>query len=236
MSTAVAEPNQADRDRVIAALSDAFANGAIEVEELERRVAEAQHAVTTDQLARLWPGSRSGGMSGGAPGGASNGALAVQPAEETAGALARPFAATALVPADAVKRTGTMISVLGNNRRAGTWTPPRQMRVTAVLGNAELDFREARMPAGPVEITVVGAFGNVDILVPPALPVEVEGLAVLGNFDHVDRVPASPDPEAPLLRIRGVAVFGNVDVKMRLPGETERDANLRRQRPRRRRP
>jgi len=229
MGSAVGEPNQADRDRVIAALSDAFANGAIEVEELERRVAEAQHAVTTDQLARLWPGARSGG----APGG---GALALRPAEEAGGALGRPFPDAALVPAHAVKPTGTMISVLGNNRRAGTWTPPRQMRVTAVLGNAELDFREARMPAGPVEITVVGAFGNVDILVPPALPVEVEGLAVLGNFDHVDRVPATPDPEAPLLRIRGVAVFGNVDVKMRLPGETERDANLRRQGPGRRRP
>jgi len=223
MVNAVGEPNQADRDRVIAALSDAFANGAIEVEELERRVAEAQHAATADQLARLWPGGRPGG------------ALARRPTEDGAGALARPFAATALVPANAVKPTGTMISVLGNNRRAGTWTPPRQMRVTAVLGNAELDFREARMPAGPVEITVVGAFGNVDILVPPALPVEVEGLAVLGNFDHVDRVPATPDPEAPLLRIRGVAVFGNVDVKMRLPGETERDANLRRQGPRRHR-
>ncbi|HEY8926179.1 MAG TPA: DUF1707 domain-containing protein [Polyangia bacterium] len=228
MGTAIGEPNQADRDRVIAALSDAFANGAIEVEELERRVAEAQHAVTTDQLARLWPGARAGGAAGGA--------LALRPGAEAASGLARPFADAALVPAEAVKPTGRMISVLGNNRRAGTWTPPRQMRVTAVLGNAELDFREARMPAGPVEITVVGAFGNVDILVPPALPVEVEGLAVLGNFDHVDRVPASPDPEAPLLRIRGVAVFGNVDVKMRLPGETERDANLRRQGPRRGRP
>jgi len=229
MGHAVGEPNQADRDRVIAALSEAFAHGAIEVEELERRVAEAQHAVSADQLARLWPAGRPGVS-------VSNGALALRSGSDAVGALARPLAGNGLVPADAVKPTGTMISVLGNNRRAGTWTPPRQMRVTAVLGNAELDFREARMPAGPVEITVVGAFGNVDILVPPALPVEVEGLAVLGNFDHVDRVPATPDPEAPLLRIRGVAVFGNVDVKMRLPGETERDANLRRQGPGRRRP
>src|SRR5438128_5940685 len=74
MVNAVGEPNQADRDRVIAALSDAFANGAIEVEELERRVAEAQHAATADQLARLWPGGRPGG------------ALALRTTGEAAGA------------------------------------------------------------------------------------------------------------------------------------------------------
>ena len=209
MSTGHEEPNQADRDVVIAALSDAFAVGALDVTELERRVTEVQHARTPDALARLMP----------------EGSGALTAPHRLGGDLAP---ANVLIPASRVKPTGVMISVLGNNRRAGTWTPPRKMRVTAVLGNAELDFREARMPAGAVEITVVGAFGNVEILVPPALPVEVEGLAVLGNFDHVDRVPETPDPEAPLLRIRGVAVFGNVDVKMRLPGETERQANDRR--------
>jgi len=211
MPSAPRDPNQAERDRVIAALSEAFATGALEVEELERRVTEVQHARTPDELARLLPV------------GLETALVAPPP-----GAAALAVSSTALVPAGAVKPVGTMIAVLGNNRRSGTWTPPRKLRVTAVLGNATLDFREARMPAGPVEIHVVGAFGNIEILVPPALPVEVEGVAVLGNFEHVDRVPATPDPDAPLLRIRGVAVLGNVDVKMRLPGETERDATTRR--------
>ena len=198
---------------MIAVLSDQFATGALEVDEFEHRVTLAQTAGSHDELVALAP--------------------------EAAGAADRtlvpaPSAATALAPVSATKERGAMLSVLGSNRRAGTWTPPRHLRVTAVLGNVELDFREARMPAGPVEVTVVGALGNVEIIVPPALPVEVEGVAVLGNFDHVDRVAAAPDPDAPLLRIRGVAVLGNVDVKMRLPGETERDAAIRRRQANRR--
>ena len=63
--------------------------------------------------------------------------------------------------------------------------------------------------------------------VPPGLAVETEGVAIMGSFEHVDRAPAHPDPDAPLLRVRGFAFMSSVEIKMRLPGETEHDAHRR---------
>jgi predicted membrane protein len=94
--------------------------------------------------------------------------------------------------------------------------------VRAVFGNVELDFRNAVLPAAPVELDVSAAFGNIEITVPPHLAVESSGNAVLGNFDHVER--AAPDlaPEAPVLRISGTSVFGNVEITMRIGDDDHR--------------
>jgi hypothetical protein len=90
------------------------------------------------------------------------------------------------------------------------------------MSSAVLDFREARFPAGTVDLEVRVVMSSVEIIVPPGLAVETSGLAIMGSFDDVDRAPALPDPEAPMLRIHGMALMGSVEVKMRLPGETDR--------------
>jgi hypothetical protein len=95
------------------------------------------------------------------------------------------------------------------------------------MSSTVLDFREARLPAGPVEVDLRAVMSSAEIIVPPGLAVETEGMAIMGTFEHVDRAPAHPDPEAPLLRVRGFAFMGSVEIKMRLPGETERDAHRR---------
>jgi hypothetical protein len=46
----------------------------------------------------------------------------------------------------------------------------------------------------------------------------------MGSFEEVERAPAHPDPDAPLLRVHGLAIMGAVEVKMRMPGETGGDA------------
>jgi hypothetical protein len=50
----------------------------------------------------------------------------------------------------------------------------------------------------------------------------------MGTFDHIDRAPADPEPDAPLLRIHERAFMSAVEVKMRLPGETDRQHHQRR--------
>ena len=70
--------------------------------------------------------------------------------------------------------------------------------------------------------------GGVQIVVPPGLAVEVHGTAIMGGFQNVNRAPAHPDPDAPLLRVRGLAVMGGVEITMRLPGESEHQAHRRR--------
>ena len=122
----------------------------------------------------------------------------------------------------------TVYAIFGGVDRRGTWNVPRRWRVVAAFGGAQLDLREARFPTGVIDLEVRAVFGGVQIVVPPGLAVEVHGTAIMGGFQDVNRAPAHPDPDAPLLRIRGLALMGGVEITMRLPGESERQAHRRR--------
>ncbi len=192
------------RERVIAALSDAFANDALEVEEFERRVTLAHTAETVEAIAAL-------------------------AADLPAPAAALAPATVALAPApDENAALETVYAVFGGVDRRGAWTVPRRWRVVAAFGGAQLDLREARFPTGVIDLEVKAVFGGVQIVVPPGLAVEVHGAAILGGFQNVNRAPAHPDPDAPLLRVRGIAIMGGVDITMRLPGESVHQAHRRR--------
>jgi len=193
------------RERAIAALSDAFANDVLEVEEFERRVTLAHTSETVQAIAAL---------------------TADLPAPTTA--LAPATVALAAAAPDAGAPVETVYAIFGGVDRRGSWTVPRRWRVVATFGGAQLDLREARFPTGTIDLEVKAVLGGVQILVPPGLAVEVSGTAIMGGFQNVNRAPAHPDPEAPLLRIRGIAIMGGVDVTMRLPGESERQAHRRR--------
>jgi len=121
-----------------------------------------------------------------------------------------------------------MLAVLGGTVRKGRWIPARQNYAFSIMGGMTLDFREALLPPGETEVWVFTAMGGADIIVPPGLPVECDGMAILGGFDHREDASVSADPNAPLLRIHGLAVMGGVDVTVRYPGETNREAKRRR--------
>jgi Domain of unknown function (DUF1707)/Cell wall-active antibiotics response 4TMS YvqF len=198
------------RERVIAALSEHFAHDALDVDEFERRVTLAQTSEAPAEIEAL---------------------LADLPALVNAQALVP--AAKALVPAADVKPTQTIFGVMSATERKGPWLVPRHTRVVGVMSSTVLDFRDARFPAGPVDIDVRAVMSSTEIIVPPGLAVETDGVAILGAFEHVDRAPAHPDPAAPVLRVHGLAFMSSVEIKMRLPGESERDAHRRQKKERR---
>jgi hypothetical protein len=69
--------------------------------------------------------------------------------------------------------------------------------------------------------------GGAEIIVPPGLTVESDGIAILGGFEHLEDVAVKEDPAAPVLRLKGLALMGGVDVNIRYPGESARDAKKR---------
>ena len=138
-----------------------------------------------------------------------------------------PVSGPLIARAPEVPARRTIVSIMGGTSRKGAWTPPRHLHVLAVMGGAELDFREARFGPGTTTVTIFAAMGGVEIIVPPGLQVESEGIAIMGGFEHHGGTLSAPDPSAPVLRIGGLALVGGVDVKMRLPGETARDAKRR---------
>lgn len=182
----------AERERVIGQLSQLFSEGELELEEFERRLDELHRSASLAELQRHTEGLPA------APSGN------IQPTTE-------------LVPALQAPAQKQVLAVFGSTERRGTWTVPRRLKVSAAFGNVTLDFREARLPAGTVDVEVKAAFANVEILVPPSLAVETEGAGVFGNFEHMERAPAIQEANAPLLRIKGVAVFGNIEIQTRLP-------------------
>ncbi|HEY5076684.1 MAG TPA: LiaF domain-containing protein [Acidimicrobiia bacterium] len=195
------------RDRAIATLSDAFAHDVMDVEEFERRVTVAHTSESPQEILAL---------------------LADLPASTDA--IAR--VPVALAPAEPGLRgeegaVQTVYAIMGGVDRRGAWTVPSRWRVVAMMGGAQLDLREARFPAGVIDLEVKAVFGGIQIIVPPGLAVEVHGTAIMGGFQHVNRAPAHPDPDAPLLRVHGIAIMGGVDITMRLPGENDRAARRR---------
>ncbi|HEY3353239.1 MAG TPA: hypothetical protein VGQ83_08335 [Polyangia bacterium] len=198
-------PLREARERTIARLTELFAHDELDLEEFERRVTLAHTAGTLVEVEAV--------MDGLAP-----------------GAQAGTSSSRALVPAAAVEPSQRVLAVLGGVNREGAWTPARRIKVRAVLGGVVLDFREANLAPGVIDVEVATTLGGVEIIVPPWLAVQTEGSAVLGGFDHVSRSAPRPDPEAPLLRVHGLAFLGGVAVRMRLPGESERASHRRERR------
>jgi hypothetical protein len=178
------------REQTIAALSDCFAEGEIDIEEFERRVTLAHRADSPDDLAAL---------------------MADLTVAKSSHAVAAP------APVQDAPEQSDITAIFGGTRRDGSWTLARRLRVSAVFGGVVIDLRQARLPAGTLEMHVNATFGGVQIIVPPTLAVEVNGSAIFGGFDHLDRAPTAEDPSRPVLRIHGRAIFGGVSVETRLP-------------------
>jgi hypothetical protein len=197
----------AGRERTIAALQEHFAQDDLDVEEFERRVTLAHTAQSLDEIAAL-----TGDL---VP-------LASEPAV--------PAGTTALVPAADVHPTQSVRALMSATTRSGPWSVPRRMDVKATMSAIVLDFRDARFPPGPVDVNIRALMSSVEIIVPPGLAVETDGSAIMGTFEDINRAPADPAPDAPLLRIHGRAFMSAVDIQMRLPGETAGQSHHRQRR------
>lgn len=191
------------RERVIAQLSEAFAQDRIAMDDFESRLTLAHRADSVVEVERVVSD------------------LAV---EAPSTALAAVPVAT---PAVTSEQDG-ITAVFGGVERRGPWVLPRRLEVRAFFGGIVLDLREAILPPGRTEIHVAAVMGGVQVIVPPSLPVEVSGTAILGGFAHLDRVPAQLDASRPSLRVSGLAMMGGVAVETRLSGESETDAHRRR--------
>jgi hypothetical protein len=202
------------RQATIDALCEHFANDAMEVEEFERRVEVAHRASSREELSALLRDLPGPGL----------------PAHRAPEAPVRrePERGFRVTDAAHVKEKQFVVAVLGGATRKGRWTPARTNYALAVMGGAELDFREAVLAPGVTDVQVFAMWGGIDIIVPPGMRVESHGLALMGGFDHVEDVREGPDdPDAPVLRITGVALMGGVDITVRHPGESAREARRR---------
>lgn len=190
------------REQVIATLTESFAQDLFDVDEFDRRIDLAHRATSIAQLDDLVKDVAT----------VKSTALVPVPSEE---ALARW---------PARKR---MLAIMGGFDKKGRFNVARKTTVTCFWGGGSLDLREAQFAPGVTELRVIAVMGGLEVIVPPWLAVECDGIAIMGGFEELERGHGEPDPGRALLRITGFAMMGGVSIETRLPGESARDAKRR---------
>ncbi|GGR51077.1 hypothetical protein J2S40_000465 [Nocardioides luteus] len=192
--------SDADRHAVADILREAAGEGRLDIEELEERIEETYKAKT---YADLEPITRDLPVAGRAP------------STPPASADAAPNAPVVYGEGAANDSASAFLSSV---ERKGVWTMPQHLTVNAVLGDANIDLREAHYSAREVVINATSILGSVKVTVPPNVRVVVEGNGVLGEFkEPSDKVPEALTADSPVVRVRGMAVLGDVTVKRRGP-------------------
>lgn len=117
-----------------------------------------------------------------------------------------------------VRAAERLLVIMSGTQRQGSWRVPKKLRVIAVMGGVDLDFRDAVFGPGVTEVHVTSLMGGIAIIVPPHLQVACEGASIMGMFEGLDQGTRERDPEAPLLRISGSAIMGALEIATRSPG------------------
>jgi hypothetical protein len=114
------------------------------------------------------------------------------------------------------------VAVIGNEERGGRWRPGDDTRALALIGDCTLDLRQAEVDGGALTVTAIAVLGDVRVVVPPGVAVELEGVALVGDKKYrVSEAPELPTG-APQLRVTAYAVVGDVTV-MSEPPVSRRD-------------
>ena len=105
------------------------------------------------------------------------------------------------------------VGIIAGFERKGRWMVGRTFRGLAVIGNGEIDLRQARFIDGETTIRATAIIGNITVVVPEDTDVHIGGTGIIGGFDHHDEGPGTPG--APRITITGFVFCGSVKVERR---------------------
>ncbi|MBN1771548.1 MAG: protein kinase [Deltaproteobacteria bacterium] len=213
--------SKAQRQQAIQALQEQYVQSNIDATELGRRVRLAESAIVPGDLDRLlddlpeMPGALAQ-VEPAVPAVPAASASAAAPAAPAPAGADHPMLAPVDVPVD---ESGWYVAVFGGKERKGQWYAPKTIRMAGVFGGTMLDFRDAKLQPGMTKIQALATFGGCEIIVPPGLHVDINGVAIFGGFDETAGSNGPPPSGAtPWLKIRGLALFGGVEVRVAEPG------------------
>lgn len=203
--------SDADRERVVEWLREAFAEGRLTMDEHAERVDSAYAARTQAELVPL---TRDLPVHQEQVGPAAGRSAAPRPAVRQA--------------SDAAPDDGPatkIVAIFGGAERKGRWRVRRHINAVAVFGGIEFDFTDAVFEHPETVVRCVAVFGGINVVVPEDVTLHGGGAGIFGGFDI--RQEEAPDASAPVVRIEGAAVFGGV------AGRVKRRKKLRQDRRRR---
>jgi uncharacterized protein DUF1707/cell wall-active antibiotic response 4TMS protein YvqF len=101
-------------------------------------------------------------------------------------------------------------ALFGHVVRRGRFRLRRWSVAVSAFGDLDFDLRDATMDEERAAVTVLAAFGNVDVYVPEGVNVDVGGLTVFGHRRDWGRDAGQPD--APSIHVRLFGFAGTIDV------------------------
>jgi uncharacterized protein DUF1707/cell wall-active antibiotic response 4TMS protein YvqF len=126
-----------------------------------------------------------------------------------------PTGAAMPAPAPIAQREGKkrrwFVGVMGDSKRRGKWRIDQELGAVAVMGDVVLDLREAEVRTDQVEILAVSVMGDVKIIVPDGVNVDLDGVAIMGD-KKVDVLQAPPGVNVPVVRVQAYAIMGDVKI------------------------
>lgn len=188
-------------------IGDGYARDLIDGDELDRRLEALERAATLAEIHEL--------------------------VADLDGVHAVASVGHALVPVGEIPPTQQISAWFSETKRTGRWTPARHNHVQAIAASVRLDLREAQLGEGVTVFSVKVVMGELEIVAPPGLAVDVECSAFFGEVDQDESVGPSPDARA-RVRIEGRVWLGSISVREQLVGEGRSEARKRRKAERKR--
>ncbi len=155
-NNAPGRPRAAETDRIQVAqlLTEAAAQGRLQMSDYEARLTKAYAAKTYDELDRL------------------RGDLLGSTVSPRRGGECKPAPSTLL------------LAIMGAFERRGRWNVPQKLTTFALWGGGVIDLRYADFTSTEVDIRAYSIMGGQTILLPPEVNVDIHGRGVMGGFDH----------------------------------------------------
>ena len=108
----------------------------------------------------------------------------------------------------------SVAAAFARERRDGRWVVPETFPVTAFFGNVVLDLREAVLQKPRITIHATAVAGQIRLIVPAGVAVELVGQSFLGTRSVRTRTaPSAPaEPVTAVIEVRTLTVGGSVKV------------------------
>jgi hypothetical protein len=102
-------------------------------------------------------------------------------------------------------------AVMGDCKESISGRVDQPLEALAVMGDVLLDLRGAQVPSGEVSVAATAIMGEVKVIVPDGVAVEMTGYCVMGDRKVLVRETRG-GAHVPVVRIRANAVMGDVKI------------------------
>lgn len=106
------------------------------------------------------------------------------------------------------------VAILGSSKVGyGTWRPGKKLTSIAILGGADIDFRQAELEADVTEVVAISFLGGIKIIVPVDMPITLTGFSLLGSREVKQRRPkeiAATPKKA--LHVNAISIVGSCTI------------------------